>query len=360
MDFGMKYFTEDELQPVSADLEAVGEVDDLLNAAELNDIAEFARAFSRKGESIFSRSRFQRKPHVRTFIKFLYALGAIRLEKTVQGIKVESAGRLAQHLPEILSIYLSDSLTLVDNWNLVHIVPEDSLSALGLMRQLELRRIELTRRAGSSPRPLAERPVAFAVFHAKDQKDRDCYLFEVNKDWRRLNLIGGKQEDVDGGDFSETLLREISEELGISRDRLTITRLNDKPLPGFSISGNVGSLARYPCVLFGVRVDGPLKTRMQDKWLTEGTIREYHSMRTGPLMVNPVYLNYLLDGRPSRISRTPLSTEIPVRSTNAHEILERGESSLHRWSRVLNENRDLLLTIIALVAAVITLVVEIV
>jgi hypothetical protein len=54
-------------------------------------------------------------------------------------------------------------------------------------------------------------------------------------------------------------------------------------------------------------------------------------MRDSPLMINPVYLNFLLDGVPSRISRTPLSTNGRVRSTDPDEILQRGAAPSTRY-----------------------------
>lgn len=105
-----------------------------------------------------------------------------------------------------------------DNWQTTRIVPDDFISAVEFIKQFEPRRVESTRRAGREVRPLAERPVAFTVFHAVTKKGEDCYLFEVNKDWWRLNLIGGKREESDHRDFSVTAVREICEELGLSPD----------------------------------------------------------------------------------------------------------------------------------------------
>jgi 8-oxo-dGTP pyrophosphatase MutT (NUDIX family) len=352
----LKYFTESDLRPISANRQSQSEGKQVLSQAELEDIQAFAQNFSQTGEAVFSRSSLTRKAYLRVFISMLQSLGAVRVDETGQRLTIRPTGRLSRHLPEIWSMYLADSLTLVDNWNHVHLVPEDGLSAMELLRQMELRRIELTRRSGHTPKPLADRPVAFAVFHALDGKDKDCYLFEINKDWRRLNFIGGKQEKIDGGDFKETALREISEELGISRDRVTLTRLNDDPLQGYSLSGNGGSLASYPCVLFGATVAGPLEIRMQDRWVTESEVRCCLQMRDSPLMVNPVYLSYLLEGRPSRISRTPLSTDERVRSVELADLTGERDATLKRWARVLRENKDLLAAMITLLAAIISVV----
>src|SRR5215475_2077643 len=250
----LKYFTESDLQPLAPSANVPAEEDvDLLGPAELEDLKAFSDSFTRNGEVSMERADLTRKPHLRAFVAFLHALGALRVGGAADGVRFRLTGRLAGHVPEILYTYLAESLTMVDNWSRTHIIPDDAISAVELLQQMELRRIELTRRAGKTPRALAVRPVAFAVFHALDHKGDECYLFELNKDWRRLNFIGGKQEPVDRGDFQTTVAREISEELGLPQQRLTLTRLNSEPLQGYSLSGNVGSLARYPCVLFGVR-----------------------------------------------------------------------------------------------------------
>lgn len=291
------------------------------------------------------------------FISFCRLLGAVTTHAAETTLRVSVSGRVARHLPEILCTYLANSYTIIENWNSIYLIPEDRVSALELLHQIELRRIGQERRAGRMPQVLADRPVAFAIFHGKNDKGESCYLFEFNKDWRRLNFIGGKQEVADNGDFRETICREISEELGIGRRRLVLTRLNDQPLVGYSLGGNAGSPARYPCVLFGVAVDGDLKTRLQDRWLTEATIRGCADRDDSPLMVNPVYLSYLFAGSLSRLSRLPLSTTTKVRSTPMSVLVPNGETMSARWSRVIRENKDLVAAVLTLLAAVVTVAV---
>ena len=328
-------------------------VGSLLPENALHDIREFADVFGREGQAVFSVTQLSRKVHLATFVSMCRALGAIDIRMMDAKILVRPSGRLGLHVPEMLSVYLTKPFTVIENWSSTHIIPEDRLSALEFVHQLELRRIEQERRFGRVPKPLAERPVSFVVFRAKNDRGEDCYLFELNKDWRRLNLIGGKQEPQDAGDFQETAHREVAEELGIGRSRLTLTRLNETPLMGYSLSGNVGSLARYPCVLFGAQVEGSLKIRrMQDRWLTEETIRRAMDHQDSPLMVHPVYLAFLLSGRPSRLSKVPLSTDDVVRSTPMKEILPNGERVIGRWSRVVRENKDLVAAVLTLAAVV--------
>lgn len=349
----LQYFSESDLQPATpAPTAAAGNGPVLLYPPELDDVRLLADDLTEHGEASKTPDELRRKPHLRAFLAFLKTLGAVRVDASANKVQFRITGRLARHVPQILYIYLNESLTMIDDWKRTHLYREEGINGLELLRQMELRRIEQSLRAGRMPRPLANRPVAFAIFHARDQEDRDCYLFEVNKDWRRLNFIGGKQEEEDAGSFEQTVLREIGEELDISRERLSVTRLNQEPLLAYSLSGNVGSLASYPCVLFGVRVTGAFQARSHDRWLTEPEIRACFAEPDCPLMVNPTYLHFLLDGKQSKLSKTPLSISERVVTRGVDDLLpQRGEERLHRWSRVLRENKDFFAAILTIIAA---------
>jgi 8-oxo-dGTP pyrophosphatase MutT (NUDIX family) len=347
----LRYFAEPELAPPPNIASQEKPARPLLDDDALRDLRGFSDEFGRAGEVALPTSGLRRKPHLATFIGICQVLGAVSVRTSDSKTTVRPSGRLAAHVPEILCTYLERSFTILENWSSTHTIPQDRVSALEFLHQMELRRIEQERRAGRSVTPLAERPVAFVVFRAKNGHGDDCYLFEINKDWRRLNLIGGKQEPQDRGDYLETARREVFEELGISGDRLILTRLNDHPIVGYSLSGNVGSLARYPCVLYGVRVKGDLQVRAHDMWLTEATIRRSMERADSPLMVNPVYLSFLLDGSPSRLSTVPVSTDREVRATPLRDLLPNGEPVISRWLRVVRENKDLVAAVLTIMAA---------
>jgi 8-oxo-dGTP pyrophosphatase MutT (NUDIX family) len=352
----LRFFTESDLTPHDQPMGLATSFTTLLSEDERADLKDFATSFARSGEVTLSRSRLAGKAHLRTFIATCTALGALSMSEDATSVRVAGRGRLARHLPEILQMYVAERFRVIDDWNRTHLIPEDRLSAVELLQQMELSRIEQTLRSGRRPMPLAERPVAFAIFRALNAKGESCYLFEINKDWHRLNFIGGKQEREDRQSYSETVLREISEELGISAERLRLTRLNEQPIVGYSLSGNAGSLARYPCVLFGVTVEGELHTRVQDRWVTESAIRSCLELRDSPIMVNPSYLSFLLEGQPSRLSQCPLSTQDRVESADIRETLPARETVMSRWSRVLRENKDLVAAVLTLMAAVLAVV----
>lgn len=315
-----RYFAERDLQPLNSRRGERLDPARVLRAEDVADLRRFSEEFGREGEVRIPADSLMRQMHLSMFVCFCVVLGAVIVSTADDVVRIRPSGRLGRHIPEILCTYFENSFRVIDDWTSIDAV--ENISALEFLQHMELRRIDQERHAGRVPRPFAERPVAFAILHAKTEMGENCYLFEVNKDWRRLNLVGGKQEPQDGGDYLETIRREISEELGIERDRMVLTRLNDQPIVGYGLSGNAGGLARYPCVFFGLSIEGPLEVRIRDKWLTEATIRHCIELADCPIMVNPHYVSYLLAGNPSRLSWTPLSTSTEVCATPITELIE--------------------------------------
>lgn len=351
----LRIFRREELEP---DVPAQGgesPQSPYFSARESAQLEEFCRGLAEHGQIRLDGELAALPGHLRMFIALLAAVGAVQVTPRGSGVEVGQTGRLARHVPLILNIYLNRQHVLIDDWNRPGRLREDRLNAIDLVHYLELRRIDLEKGAGLFPESLAERPSAFGVFRALNGAGESGYLFEVNKDWHQLNFIGGKQEPEDGGDFHRTLLREISEELGISPDRVTLTRLHDRPTITYALTGNSGSLARYPCVMFGVTVAGDFEIRLQDRWITEDTIRHYLSSADNPIMVNPVSMEFLLAGSPSRLERCPLTTRAVIRTREpaGAPIDSRGR----RAARFARDNKELLAAVLTLLAALITVVV---
>lgn len=216
----LRYFAEHELAPPPNVESEERTARPLLHDDALRDLRRFSDEFGSEGEVVFATTNLSRKTHLATFISLCQALGAVGVRSDESRVIVRPSGRLGAHVPEILCTYLERSFTILEDWGSTHTIPEDRVSALEFLHQMELRRIEQERRAGRSVAPSAERPVAFAIFRAKNDRGEDCYLFEMNKDWRRLNFIGGKQEPQDRGDYLETVRREVFEELGGWRTRV--------------------------------------------------------------------------------------------------------------------------------------------
>jgi 8-oxo-dGTP pyrophosphatase MutT (NUDIX family) len=350
----LRFFSREDLEPRQlAPMTSKLPAPTWLTADEKRQLDHFCHVISTVGRFEFRSNLNDVPAHLRMFISTLAALGAVRVSHDANTATVENSGRLSKHVPQILCLYIANGYSLINDWNRSGVTEEDHLNAIEFVHQLELKRIELDRQAGIFPKALAERPVAFGVFHARDASEESCYLFEINKDWNKLNFIGGKQEPEDDGRFDMTLKREISEELGISPHRVTLSQLNDRPIIGYSLSGNAGSLARYPCVLFGVSIAGEFGVRPQDRWITENMIREYQGLPDSPMMVNPAYLAFLLSGQPSQLERCPLSTSETVQSNDFHDkkVSRRRDVIM----RIIKENKELVAAILTLVAALITI-----
>lgn len=233
---------------------------------------------------------------------------------------------------------------------------EDHLSAAELVNELEYRRVLEDQSRGILSMNFDTRPSEFAVICALTTKNDRAYLFEINKDWNRYNLIGGKQLKSDNKSFEETVRREVTEELGISRDRVKLYRLNEDPIEGWAISANAGGFTSYPCVLFGCTIAGKLEARLKDRWITENDLRMLLSSeeRSEEIMINPNYLSFLMEGSEPLLRSVPVSTQERVKASSVVSIQDQGgwRCTLHRWAQIAKENKDL----IGVVTGVTTLV----
>ena len=282
----------------------------------------------------------------RYYIATLRMLGAISISQ-IDGnsVRIVRSGKIAAQLPKILTYYLKNQYIMIDDWSRL-ILNEDHLSAAEIVNELEYRRVLQDQARGVQSVSFDSRPSAFAIICALNKRGERAYLFELNKDWNRYNLIGGKQTESDRGSYEETVRREITEELGISRDRIRLYRLNETPMEGRAISANAGGLTSYPCVLFGCVISGKIEPRLKDRWIAERDVMAIATAepRRTELMVNPDYLSFLLDGKSSVLQSVPISTQnrvetIPLLS----EEDKRGwRGVLSRWYRAANDNKDLI------------------
>ena len=327
----------------------------MLKAEELRQIQNVADKLTSNTEVLFAASELN--AITRFFLSFLATLGAIKLSDfaDTQQVQVSISGKVARRIPLILSMFLRNGYVIFDDWSRVLNIPEDHLLGLEFLQQLELRRIDSSRREGKRPEFVDHRPAAFAVIRGKDKHGQTAFLFETNKDWGRLNFIGGKQEPADLESYEETLRREITEELGIARNRVTLQRLNNEPIVGYAISGNAGGLTDYPAVLFGVTIRGKFPVRLRDRWLDLDTIRQCMELDDSPIMVNPSYMDFLLKGHPTTMSQAPLTTNSFVNICRPEDVIGESEGRFTRWQRVATQNKDLVIVITGLVAALITL-----
>lgn len=95
----LKYFKESELQPSALTKKDLPRSANLLTEPELGDIRDFSVEFGKVNIVFLNKVKLTRKPHLRAFVMFLFALGAVSVDETDQGVRVKGAGCLSQHLP---------------------------------------------------------------------------------------------------------------------------------------------------------------------------------------------------------------------------------------------------------------------
>lgn len=285
-------------------------------------------------------------PDIAVFMGVIHSIGAARVVNKDEKLRLQVTGPLGGDVAYALFLMLQYGFPIFDDWTRRHKLP-DSLSALEFLHHLELQRIEYSKRSGIHPEILHEIPVAFAVIKGYSRKRRkDMYLLELNKDWDRYNLIGGKQQPQDGMDHRHTLLREIEEELGIQRNDVQLTLLTEKPLEGYSLSGYRGVLAHYPCMLFLAHFRTSIPVRAKDRWLTEEEIRQLRSSESPGLMINPTYLNFLFEELPGGLKGLEYSVKTPVDE----------QTRFQRVTAFIVLHKEWVVAVLLIIAAIIALI----
>jgi hypothetical protein len=171
-----RYLTEEVLRPLRpvADVEKADEP--VLAAGDLGDLRRFAEVFGREGEATLTQSDLTRKTHLGVFVSVCqvrarspFVASAVVSWCGRAGGWDDACRRSSRPISRVPSPYWRTGTARA--WH-----REGAVGALELLQHMELRRIDQERRAGRPARPLAERPVAFAVLRARDDRGEDCYL----------------------------------------------------------------------------------------------------------------------------------------------------------------------------------------
>ncbi|MBU1098552.1 MAG: hypothetical protein KKB34_18895 [Bacteroidetes bacterium] len=323
------YFSKQDLEPNENSSPAIAQILDKELLESLQRIGEDIRD---KRSCEFQKSLLITKPEISLFIGILRLVGAINITEYEDKMTIVPSGHLASDLPFILFLYLKHGYTIFDDWNRRTKTLPDRLTALEFLHFIEKRRIESSKKAGLWPDTIRTIPVSYAIIKAKSVSlNSDVYLFELNKDWGLFNLIGGKQEPVDNEDYRLTLLRELEEEIGVSRDRVIATQLLEKPLDGYSLSGSRGTLIHYPCMLYSIKISGLFTKREKDRWLKKEEILIMSKLAEPKLMVNKVYLSYLFHDLHGGLDALPLSIESPIDKGPWYHEIRNFILSHHNW-----------------------------
>lgn len=305
-----RYFSPEDLEPISP---PTNEAKPILPEASLKRIGDLALKLRDVSVLDVPLEHFEANPDVALFVALIHAVGAFRVSCEGDSVRLIAQNQLAQDSPYILFLFLKTGFPLFADWSRRCKTLPDRICALEFLHHMELQRMEYSKRSGLRPEILQSRPVAFAVIKARSAKRKqDVYLLELNKDWERYNLIGGKQEPEDRGDYHQTILREIEEELGVPRAMVQLTTLTEKPLLAFSLSGNRGSLASYPCMLFLAKFINSPPLRAKDKWFSEEELRRLKDETEPGLLINWIYLDFLFNELPQGLSGLDYSLKQPV------------------------------------------------
>jgi 8-oxo-dGTP pyrophosphatase MutT (NUDIX family) len=246
------------------------------------------------------------------FLDVLRTLGSIDVSENEKSVAVRVSSEFAANFNKTFLIHLKEGFKIFDNWHSNRPI-EDKIIGLQLLRYAEERRIEQSKKAGIFPYIYRIRPVAFAVIKAK-MDGKDVYLFELNKDWHKFNLCGGKQEEVDAGDYKETILRELSEELGISKKEIRVTPLTKQEINSYGLVGNYGVLTKYPTMLYHAQFLRVFKLTPKLKWFTLEEFKVGRGKRGEEFMVPPRVRAFLFNELEGGLEKLPYSFPAPLQT----------------------------------------------
>jgi 8-oxo-dGTP pyrophosphatase MutT (NUDIX family) len=169
-----------------------------------------------------------------------------------------ATGTMAHFILSSLWAHLNDGIAVGIDW-------EAAPVGLALLREMEITRIALV----SDPTPARETTAIQAIIKAR-QAGEDVYLMEFDAGAGQYQPIGGKQEP--GEDPTETLRREIAEELGLAAPPgpedcrfhpLTLAWRVTR------VSATYGLLTRYTFHFYHLTdVTFPLPTDADRRWLS--------------------------------------------------------------------------------------------
>lgn len=317
----------------------------ILSEESFPKIKSIASRLSQEDYVELSKDDIEENDDLQVYLSLINFLGATESVEKENKVQLSTSGPLAKEVGLAIFAYLKKGFPVFDDWFRRYRTLDDRLCTLEFLHHLELQRIKYAKRSGQKPEVLNEIPVSFAIIKRPSHEHQsDVYLFELNKDWKRYNFIGGKQEPEDKGDYKLTLYREIEEEIGVPREKVALTPLTEEPLEAYSLSGHAGVLTKYPCMLYFASFTEEFEIRPKDKWLTEDEIKQLRDSEDPGLMINPIYLDFLLQDYPKGLKGLGYSVEKPI-----------GKNRFKRTVNWIKDNKGLVAAIILLTASIIGL-----
>ena len=113
------------------------------------------------------------------------------------------------------------------------------------------------------------------------------YLVQWSERWRSYSLVGGHVEEAET--FRECCIREVEEELGLSRTEFTVSESLRAPIRYTSYSQGSGVMTDYCMELFDVEFKYVELKRISampcNRWLSEQEIRQQSTRDNQPISV---------------------------------------------------------------------------
>ncbi len=335
------FYSEDDLRPISpSTVQTQQTLVSEKTVKKLNQIIEELRAQKRV---IISFDRLKETPDILAFLDALRAIGSINIKKDGDQIILAAPSEYASNFNKTFELFVEHGLQIIDNWHTSRPIAK-RLIGLQLLLFAEHRRVQQSVCAGFAPEIYKARPVAFAVIKAKSKRrKKDVYLFELNKNWHKYNLIGGKMEDCDVGDYQAAVLREIEEELGINRNLVKVSPLHDKEIISYGLTGNYGTLCKYPAIIYQALFSTPIQLRERFKWISLEEFKNGITEEGKEFMVSPFYRGFLLNRLEGGLESLPYSFLKPM-----------DDLSLPRkFVEFLVKHKEIIVAILIILAAII-------
>ena len=282
---------------------------------------------------------------VLTLLATLDCFGGISLQTHTSGLTVRPVSKIATNFCRTYLLYLKHRFPLLSDW--YHLGgAEGHIYGIDLLLYMERNRISYSIESGFRPEVFLKKNVSFAIIKGRSQKrNTDVYLLQMNKDWKRYNFIGGKQEACDRNDYRRTMLREAQEELHINAESIRLSELTSEPILSYGMTGHNGALCSYHCMLYQAFFTQPLPSNQHNIWLTENEILAGQGNRGEVLMINPYYREFLAKTLSGGLASLPYSFSKPIDSSTL-------------WAKASNfivSHHKFIIAIIAILGALITL-----
>ncbi len=273
-----------------------------------------------------------RDAYLDAILNFLKIFGAIIIEKVNDAFFINAPSETAQCFIRSLAQYIRKDIKIVGDWDRLGSHNDVSMSKIlpsgaQFLKLLEMKRIK------ESPIPVRNVKVAVGIIKAKLRLKRDpVYLFQFEQHASQYKLIGGRYREEDEN-LSETLIREVREEIGLLHDRDFDFRelLSDVELNALSLTR--GAYTHYVFNVYQIFLKNLPKLGPNDKWFTEKELKEQNMQAD--------IMEVLRKKLPGGLASLPLSTIMTISRS---------------WKEIIKEHIITISIIITVIATIVTLI----